>query len=87
MVEGVNLWEKQSSIEIYYYIQMCRKERAKSYLLYVEVVHAMRGRESIWQGFVSSISRKWNREHDNSYMTLEKEPDRQSRRRMSGVCR
>ena len=35
----------------------------------------MRGREQIWQGFISSISSKWDQENDNSYMTLEEEPE------------
>ena len=35
----------------------------------------MRGREQIWQGFISSIAGKWDQENDNSYMTLEEEPE------------
>lgn len=34
----------------------------------------MRNREEIWYGFVSSISEPYNRECDNSYLTLEEEP-------------
>lgn len=35
----------------------------------------MRGRERIWDGYFSSIAELYNREIDNSYLTLEEEPD------------
>lgn len=36
---------------------------------------AIRGRECIWQGLDSSTAEKSDRENDNSYMTLEAEPE------------
>ena len=33
-----------------------------------------RGRDSVWSGFVSSVSDRMNREINNSYLTFEEEP-------------
>lgn len=34
----------------------------------------MRDRDLVWESFFSSISGQIDREHDNSYLTLEEEP-------------
>ena len=35
----------------------------------------MRGRESVWRGYVSSIAEPYNRAINNSYLTFEEEPE------------
>ena len=48
----------------------------------------MRNREETWEGFISSISGALNREIDNSYLSLEEEPDnRYDENAVMVVCR
>lgn len=35
----------------------------------------MRGREDLWESFISSISGAYDKQHDNSYLWIEEEPD------------
>lgn len=48
----------------------------------------MRGRELIWESFVGSISGRWDKEHDNSFLTLVEEPEnRYAPNAVRVVCR
>lgn len=56
---------------------MGRKEKPEQSMEIICRGCTMRGREDIWQGFVSSIADKLNREIDNSYLVFEEEPSNQ----------
>lgn len=56
---------------------MGRKEKQEQSMEIICRGCTMRGRDDIWQGFVSSIADKLNREIDNSYLVFEEEPSNQ----------
>lgn len=56
---------------------MGRKEKAEQSMEIICRGCTMRGRDNIWQGFVSSIADTMNREIDNSYLVFKEEPSNQ----------